>query len=84
MVIIGLWDHGRDPRDVAQACRAMQKHSYYRLGIVGIAAISGIEHALWDIAGKALDQPVWRRLGGSQRRRTNPEFCGVVKGGRRS
>lgn len=58
---------GRDPRDIAQACRVMQKHSYYRLGIVGMTAISGIEHALWDIAGKVLGQPVWRLLGGRVR-----------------
>jgi galactonate dehydratase len=58
---------GRDPRDIAQACRIMQKHSYYRLGIVGMTAISGIEHALWDIAGKALGVPVWRLLGGRVR-----------------
>lgn len=58
---------GRDPSDIAQACRVMQKHSYYRLGIVGMTAISGIEHALWDIAGKALGVPVWRLLGGRVR-----------------
>ena len=27
-------------------------------------AISGIEHALWDIVGKALDKPVYALLGG--------------------
>lgn len=60
---------GRDPRDVAQAVRVMTKHSYYRLGIVGVTAISGIEHALWDILGKSLGQPVWRLLGGRVRDR---------------
>lgn len=58
---------GRDPRDIAQNCRIMQKQSYYRLGIIGMTAISGIEHALWDIAGKALGVPVWRLLGGRVR-----------------
>ena len=28
-------------------------------------AISAVDQALWDIAGKALDVPVWRLLGGS-------------------
>ena len=30
-------------------------------------AIAGIELALWDIAGKALDVPVWRLMGGPHR-----------------
>lgn len=33
------------------------------------SAVSGIEIALWDIAGKALDQPVYNLLGGPMRPR---------------
>jgi galactonate dehydratase len=58
---------GRDPRDIEQAVRVMTKHSYYRLGIIGATAISGLEHALWDIFGKFVGQPVWRLLGGKVR-----------------
>ncbi|MCA8906495.1 MAG: hypothetical protein KDA49_12495 [Rhodospirillaceae bacterium] len=58
---------GRDPRDIEQIVRVLTKHSYYRLGIIGISAISGIEHALWDIFGKSLGLPVWRLLGGKVR-----------------
>jgi galactonate dehydratase len=58
---------GRDARDIEQA--VMTKHSYYRLGIVGATAISGIEHALWDILGKSIGEPVWRLLGGRVRDR---------------
>ncbi|MDV3127538.1 hypothetical protein M1247_21610 [Mycobacterium sp. 21AC1] len=58
---------GRDPRDIEQILRVLTKHSYYRLGIVGVTAISGIEHALWDIFGKSLGVPVWRLLGGQVR-----------------
>jgi len=58
---------GRDPRDIEQLVRIMTKHSYYRLGIVATTAISGIEHALWDIFGKSLGVPVWRLLGGQVR-----------------
>lgn len=58
---------GRDPRDIEQLVRIMTKHSYYRLGIIGVTAISGIEHALWDIFGKSVGQPVWRLLGGRVR-----------------
>jgi galactonate dehydratase len=58
---------GRDPRDIEQIVRVLTKHSYYRLGIIGATAISGIEHALWDIFGKSVGQPVWRLLGGQVR-----------------
>ena len=58
---------GRDPRDIEQAVRVMKKHSFWRLGAIGMSAISGIEIALWDIAGKALGVPVWRLLGGKVR-----------------
>jgi galactonate dehydratase len=60
---------GRDPRDVAQAHRAMTKFSFWRLGVVGASAVSGIEMALWDILGKSLGVPVWRLLGGKVRDR---------------
>lgn len=60
---------GRDPRDVEQIVRVLNKHSYYRLGIIGATAISGIEHALWDVFGKSVGQPVWRLLGGQVRDR---------------
>lgn len=36
-------------------------------GIVGSGAMTGIEMALWDIKGKALDAPVWNLLGGKMR-----------------
>lgn len=60
---------GRDPRDIEQLVRAMKKHSFWRLGIIGMSAASGIEIALWDILGKLLNQPVWRLLGGKVRDR---------------
>lgn len=34
--------------------------------------ISGIDIALWDLLGKAANQPVWRLLGGSYRTRIRP------------
>lgn len=60
---------GRDPRDIEQILRVLKKHSYYRLGIIGATAISGIEHALWDIFGKSVGLPVWRLIGGKTRDR---------------
>ena len=58
---------GRDPRDIEQAVRVLKKHSFWRLGVIGMSAISGIEMALWDILGKSLGVPVWRLLGGKVR-----------------
>src|SRR6201996_2679099 len=43
---------GRDPRDIEQAVRVMKKHSFWKLGVIGMSAVSGIEVALWDILGK--------------------------------
>jgi galactonate dehydratase len=60
---------GRDPRDIEQALRVMHKHGFWRMGIIGATAISGIEVALWDILGKDLGVPVWRLLGGKTRDR---------------
>jgi galactonate dehydratase len=60
---------GRDPRDIEQAVRAMRKQSFWRLGAIGMSAISGIEIALWDILGKYFATPVWRLLGGKVRDR---------------
>ncbi|MGH7077169.1 MAG: galactonate dehydratase, partial [Acetobacteraceae bacterium] len=60
---------GRGPRDLEQAVRVMKKHSFWRLGVIGMSAVSGIEIALWDIAGKLYGVPVWRLLGGKVRDR---------------
>src|SRR3712207_9401713 len=46
-------------------------------GSIVNAAISGIEHALWDIQGKALGVPVYRLLGGRCRDRVRVyQGCG--------
>lgn len=62
---------GRDPRDIEQAVRVMNKHGFWRMGAIGASAISAIEIALWDILGKELGQPVWRLLGGKVRDHVN-------------
>lgn len=38
--------------------------SYYGRGGAVIQAMAGIDLALWDIKGKALDKPIWALLGG--------------------
>jgi galactonate dehydratase len=58
---------GRDPRDIEQAFQILTRHGFFRMGVIGMSAISGIETALWDILGKSLNVPVWRLLGGKCR-----------------
>lgn len=58
---------GLDPRNVEHCYQIMTRHSFWRMGVIGMSAISGIEMALWDIFGKHLGVPVWRLLGGSVR-----------------
>ena len=38
-------------------------------GRVGATAVSALDQAIWDLAGKALEVPVWRLLGGRHRER---------------
>ena len=57
----------QDPRDIEQCYQTMMRHGFWRLGVIGMSAISGIEIALWDILGKSLGCPVWRLLGGKTR-----------------
>ncbi|KKC41451.1 2-oxo-3-deoxygalactonate 6-phosphate aldolase [Devosia epidermidihirudinis] len=58
---------GQDPRNIEQCFQIMTKHGFWRMGVIGMSAISGIEMALWDILGKDLGVPVWRLLGGNVR-----------------
>jgi galactonate dehydratase len=60
---------GQDPRHINQLVRIMKKQSFWRLGVIGTSAISGIEIALWDIFGKVQNCPVWQLLGGKVRDR---------------
>ena len=59
---------GADPRDVEVLWHRMYHHTrdYGRTGAM-MGAISGVDIALWDIAGKALGVPVHRLLGGAFR-----------------
>jgi galactonate dehydratase len=60
---------GRDPTRITQAWQEMQRRLWWRNGVVASSAASGIEQALWDITGKACNQPVYRLLGGAVRDR---------------
>ncbi|MEQ9350299.1 MAG: enolase C-terminal domain-like protein, partial [Alphaproteobacteria bacterium] len=60
---------GQDPLAIEHLVQTMTKHGFWRLGAIGLSAVSGIEQALWDIKGKALGVPVWQLLGGKVRER---------------
>jgi galactonate dehydratase len=60
---------GKDPRDVTHHWQAIYRHAFYRGGPVLTSALSGIDHALWDIKGKLLGVPVYELLGGPTRKR---------------
>src|SRR5690242_11001385 len=55
---------GADPMQVEHIWQSMYVHSFYRAGPVIGSAISGIDQALWDLRGKALEMPVYKLLGG--------------------
>jgi L-alanine-DL-glutamate epimerase-like enolase superfamily enzyme len=59
---------GHDAADIAGLHHLIQKrlHIFGRFGIQAYA-LSGLDIALWDIAGKAAGQPVHRLLGGAKR-----------------
>ena len=58
---------GEDPRRIEHLYQIMTRQYFWRAGIEGMSAISGIEQALWDIKGKALGVPVYELLGGRVR-----------------
>jgi galactonate dehydratase len=62
-----LWLLGQDPRNVQFLWDLMYNTTRFPGGSVSNAALSGIEHALWDVAGKAAGLPVWALLGGRVR-----------------
>jgi len=60
---------GRDPSRIEDHWQVLTKGGFYRGGAVLASAVSGIDQALWDIAGKSLGVPVHRLLGGAVRDR---------------
>ncbi len=66
-----LRDHllGEDPRDIERLWQQMHQRGYkHGRGGILIAAMSGIDIALWDLRGKMAGLPVWRLLGGYRQR----------------
>jgi galactonate dehydratase len=62
-----LWLIGQDPRNVQYLFDIMYNTTRFPGGLIVNSAMSGIEHALWDLAGKSAGVPVWALLGGRVR-----------------
>jgi L-alanine-DL-glutamate epimerase-like enolase superfamily enzyme len=61
---------GKDPGDIAGLHREVQQrlHIFGRFGITAFA-LSGLDIALWDLAGKSAGKPLHALLGGARRER---------------
>ena len=64
---LGDYIIGKDPRDIERNWQLMYKGSFYRGGPIMSSAVSGVEQALWDIAGKWYDVPAYQLMGGRVR-----------------
>lgn len=75
LAVIGAIEHyreflvGRDATRIGATWQELYRGQYFEGGRVLTAAISAIDIALWDIAGKSLGVPIHRLLGGKQRDR---------------
>ncbi len=58
-----------DPCRIEHLYQVMTRQGFWRPGVVGMSAISGIEMACWDILGKSLGRPIHQLLGGRVRDR---------------
>ncbi len=80
---------GRDPMQIGALWQEMYRSQYFEGGRVLAAAISALDIAFYDIAGKALGVPVYQLLGGKHRdwipcfattsARSGPELIEQVK-----
>ncbi len=59
---------GQDPLLIEKHWQEMYRGSPWQ-GVAQFTAMSGLEQAMWDIAGKVYGQPVYRLLGGPCRER---------------
>lgn len=60
---------GEDPTHIERLWQRMRvaMMGHGETGVVGYGAMAGLDMALWDIKGKALNTPVWNLLGGKVR-----------------
>jgi len=60
---------GKDPLHIERHWQQNYRSAFFRGGPVLLTALSGIDQALWDIAGKHYGVPVYQLLGGPVRDR---------------
>jgi galactonate dehydratase len=60
---------GKDPLRIEHHWQHIYRSAFFRGGAVLMTALSGIDQALWDIAGKHYGVPVYQLLGGPVRDR---------------
>ncbi len=60
---------GEDPRRIEFIMLKLFQQFRFPPGALGLAAMSAVDHALWDISGKAAGLPVYMLLGGAVRDR---------------
>src|SRR5919206_3806722 len=60
---------GKDPLRIEHHWQHIYRSAFFRGGNVLMSALSGIDQALWDIAGKHYGVPVYQLLGGAVRDR---------------
>ena len=72
---------GRDPADIAGVAAAIERalHTYGRSGPLRYA-LSGLDIALWDIAGKVAGKPLYQLLGAG-RVETIPAYASLLRYG---
>lgn len=67
---------GRDPLRIEDHWQVLTKSTFYRGDAVLSTAVSAIDHALWDIAGKVRNAPIHELLGGPVRDRVRV-YCWI-------
>ena len=72
------WLQGKDPTKILHHWQAIYRGLRYPPGTAELAALSAVEQALWDIAGKACGLPVYKMLGGPTRDRVRLYASGYL------